>query len=153
MGFENLDWTSFDFDSLILVWFDLFTHQLSICTFELIYKTYNNEGRVYTYLTGLKQHLYINHPEMVKELTQTNTLNLGRITHVTKRLEPILGNGVITSDGPHLAHQRRIMTHEFTHDKIEVLLLSSFFLINVYSVTFWIKNVYFFKCKICCCDW
>ncbi|KAJ4870971.1 Cytochrome P450 714A2 [Raphanus sativus] len=59
---------------------------------------------------------------MVKELTQTNTLNLGRITHVTKRLEPILGNGVITSDGPHLAHQRRIMTHEFTHDKIKGII-------------------------------
>ncbi|WZZ36978.1 hypothetical protein YC2023_020379 [Brassica napus] len=51
------------------------------------------EWRVYTYSTGSKQHLYINHPEMVKELTQINTLNLASIT---KRLEPILGNGVIT---------------------------------------------------------
>jgi len=95
--------------SLILVWSNFFLIQNG------------NEGRIYTYSTGLKQHLYINHPEMVKELSQTNTLNLGRITHITKRLNPILGNGIITSNGPHWAHQRRIIAYEFTHDKIKVL--------------------------------
>lgn len=127
--YENKLWFGFRKFKLTLIvwfWFGLvylrINYKLFTCTFELIYKTYNNEGRVYTYSTGLKQHLYINHPEMVKELTQINTLNVGRITHVTKRLEPILGNGVITSNGSHWAHQRRIMAHEFTHDKIKVLL-------------------------------
>ncbi|CAA7023265.1 unnamed protein product [Microthlaspi erraticum] len=76
-------------------------------------------GRMYTYSTGLKQHLYINQPEMVKELSQTNTLNLGRITHIAKRLKPILGSGIMASNGPHWANQRRIIVHEFTHDKIK----------------------------------
>ncbi|KFK27760.1 hypothetical protein AALP_AA8G425600 [Arabis alpina] len=74
-------------------------------------------GRVYTYSTGMKQHLYMNHPEMVKELNLANTLNLGKVSYVTKRLKSILGRGVITSNGPHWAHQRRIIAPEFFLDK------------------------------------
>jgi len=76
-------------------------------------------GRVYTYSTGVKQHLYMNHPELVKELNQANTLNLGKVSYVTKRLKSILGRGVITSNGPHWAHQRRIIAPEFFLDKVK----------------------------------
>ncbi|VVB17256.1 unnamed protein product [Arabis nemorensis] len=76
-------------------------------------------GRVYTYSTGMKQHLYMNHPEMVKELNQANTLTLGKVSYVTKRLKSILGRGVITSNGPHWAHQRRIIAPEFFLDKVK----------------------------------
>ncbi|XP_023637369.1 LOW QUALITY PROTEIN: cytochrome P450 714A2 [Capsella rubella] len=98
---------------------NIISHDYSSSLFPHFAHWRKQYGRVYTYSTGLKQHLYINHPEMVKELSQTNTLNLGRITHITKRLNPILGNGIITSNGPHWAHQRRIIAHEFTHDKIK----------------------------------
>ncbi|XP_013619998.1 PREDICTED: cytochrome P450 714A2-like [Brassica oleracea var. oleracea] len=101
---------------------NIISHDYSSSLFPYFEHWRKQYGRVYTYSTGLKQHLYINHPEMVKELTQINTLNVGRITHVTKRLEPILGNGVITSNGSHWAHQRRIMAHEFTHDKIKGMI-------------------------------
>lgn len=74
---------------------------------------------MYTYSTGMKQHLYMNHPEMVKELNQANTLNLGKVSYVTKRLKSILGRGVITSNGPHWAHQRRIIAPEFFLDKVK----------------------------------
>ena len=67
----------------------------------------------------MKQHLYANHPEVVKELNQANTLNLGKVSYVTKRLKSILGRGVITSNGPHWAHQRRIIAPEFFPDKVK----------------------------------
>ncbi|CAN8252235.1 unnamed protein product [Cochlearia groenlandica] len=79
-------------------------------------------GRVYTYSTGLKQHLYMNHPEVVKELNQANTLNLGKVSYVTKRLKSVLGRGVITSNGPHWAHQRRIIAPEFFLDKVKCMV-------------------------------
>ncbi|XP_010541542.1 PREDICTED: cytochrome P450 714A1-like isoform X2 [Tarenaya hassleriana] len=76
-------------------------------------------GRVYTYSTGLRQHLYMNDPELVKELNVTNTLSLGKVSYVAEKLRPILGRGVITSNGPHWAYQRRIIAPEFFMNKVK----------------------------------
>ncbi|KDP33461.1 hypothetical protein JCGZ_07032 [Jatropha curcas] len=75
-------------------------------------------GLIYTYSTGLKQHLYINDPEMVKEMNQSISLDLGKPTYMTKRLQPMLGNGVIRSNGHLWAQQRKIIAPEFFKDKV-----------------------------------
>ncbi|PKI33894.1 hypothetical protein CRG98_045724, partial [Punica granatum] len=75
-------------------------------------------GPVYTYSTGARQHLYINQPELVKELNQCFTL-LGKPSYLTKRLAPMLGNGILRSNGPSWAQQRKIVAPEFFMDKVK----------------------------------
>ncbi|KAI3517520.1 hypothetical protein L1887_16735 [Cichorium endivia] len=76
-------------------------------------------GSIYTYSTGNKQHLYVNDPELVKEMNQSITLGLGKPSYVTKRLSPLLGNGILRSNGQFWVHQRKIIAPEFFMDKVK----------------------------------
>ena len=79
-----------------------------------------NAGPVYTYSARNKQHLYINDPELVKEMNQSITLGLGKPSYITKRLSPLLGNGILRSNGHFWVHQRKIIAPEFFMDKVKV---------------------------------
>ncbi|KAF3433237.1 hypothetical protein FNV43_RR24339 [Rhamnella rubrinervis] len=76
-------------------------------------------GLIYTYSTGMRQHLYINQAELVKEMNQCITLDLGKPSYVTKRLAPMLGNGILRSNGHSWAQQRKIVAPEFFMDKVK----------------------------------
>lgn len=62
----------------------------------------------------------MNHPELVKEMSQSISLELGKPSYVTKRLEPMLGNGILRSNGQFWARQRKIVAPEFFMDKVKV---------------------------------
>ncbi|KAL2249001.1 cytochrome P450 714A1 [Sesamum indicum] len=76
-------------------------------------------GPIYTYSTGNKQHLYVNHPELVKEMNHCVSSDLGKPSYVTKQLAPILGNGILRSNGHIWAQQRKIVAPEFFMDKVK----------------------------------
>ncbi|XP_055827172.1 cytochrome P450 714A1-like isoform X2 [Solanum dulcamara] len=76
-------------------------------------------GPVFTYSTGNKQHLYVNQPELVKEMNQSISLDLGKPSYVTKRLAPMLGNGILRSNGHIWAMQRKIVAPKFFMDKVK----------------------------------
>ncbi|CAL0319599.1 unnamed protein product [Lupinus luteus] len=76
-------------------------------------------GLLYTYSTGMKQHLYVNQPELVRELNQCITLDLGKPTYITNKLAPLLGNGILRANGLSWAHQRKLVSAEFFMDKVK----------------------------------
>ncbi|GFP86639.1 cytochrome p450 714a1 [Phtheirospermum japonicum] len=76
-------------------------------------------GPIYTYSTGNKQHLYVNHPELVKEMNHCLSSELGKPCYITKRLAPMLGNGILRSNGHIWAQQRKIVAPEFFMDKVK----------------------------------
>ncbi|KAM2975522.1 hypothetical protein FF1_001678 [Malus domestica] len=76
-------------------------------------------GPVYTYSTGMRQHLYVNNPELVKEMNQCMSLDLGKPSYVSKRLAPMLGNGILRSNGIVWSQQRKIVAPEFFSDKVK----------------------------------
>jgi len=78
-----------------------------------------NVGLMYTYSNGMRQHLYINQAELVKEMNQCVTL-LGKPSYVSKRLKPLLGNGIIRSNGHFWSQQRKIIAPEFFMEKVKV---------------------------------
>ncbi|XVE86005.1 hypothetical protein DITRI_Ditri18aG0001200 [Diplodiscus trichospermus] len=80
-----------------------------------------NAGPIYTYSTGTRQHLYVNQPELVKEMNQCISLDLGKPSYITKRLAPMLGNGILRSNGLIWAQQRKIIAPEFFMDKVKVV--------------------------------
>lgn len=69
----------------------------------------------------MRQHLYISQAELVKEMNQCITLDLGKPSYVTKRLAPMLGNGILRSNGHSWAQQRKIVAPEFFMDKVKVI--------------------------------
>ncbi|QCE15416.1 cytochrome P450 714A1-like [Vigna unguiculata] len=76
-------------------------------------------GLLYTYSTGMKQHLYINQPDLVREMNQCITLVLGKPTYLTKKLEPMLGNGILRANGISWSQQRKLVAAEFFMDKVK----------------------------------
>ncbi|ESW08385.1 hypothetical protein PHAVU_009G041200 [Phaseolus vulgaris] len=79
-------------------------------------------GLLYTYSTGLKHHLYVNQPDIVKEINKCMTLDLGKPTYLTSKLAPLLGNGILRSNGVSWAQQRKLVAAEFFMDKVKVLV-------------------------------
>ncbi|EEF30573.1 cytochrome P450, putative [Ricinus communis] len=76
-------------------------------------------GRVYTYTTWSKQHLYVGEPELMKALNLNTSLDLGRSTHLSNSIEPMVGNGIIRANGPYWAHQKKLIAPEFFLHKIK----------------------------------
>ncbi|XP_047172016.1 cytochrome P450 714A1-like [Vigna umbellata] len=76
-------------------------------------------GLLYTYSTGLKQHLYVNQPDLIKELNHCITLVLGKPGYLTNKLAPMLGNGVLRANGNSWAQQRKLVAAEFFMDKVK----------------------------------
>lgn len=63
-------------------------------------------------------------------MNQSITLGLGKPSYVTKRLSPLLGNGILRSNGHFWVHQRKIIAPEFFMDKVKVP--PYFSLLNLY---------------------
>ncbi|KAG5036009.1 hypothetical protein JHK87_010919 [Glycine soja] len=76
-------------------------------------------GLLYTYSTGMKQHLYVNQPDLVREMNQCITLDLGKPTYITNKLAPMLGNGILRANGLSWAQQRKLVAAEFFMDKVK----------------------------------
>uniref|UniRef100_A0A7N0UH21 Cytochrome P450 n=1 Tax=Kalanchoe fedtschenkoi TaxID=63787 RepID=A0A7N0UH21_KALFE len=79
-------------------------------------------GSLYMYSTGSRHHLYINDPELVKEMNLLVTLSLGKPTYVTRTLTSMLGNGILRSNGQLWALHRKIIAPEFYMDKVKGMM-------------------------------
>jgi len=88
---------------------------------NLVHDLFLFSGLVYTYSTGMKQHLYVNEPDLVREMNQCITLNLGKPSYITNKLAPMLGNGILRANGHSWAQQRKLVGAEFFMDKVKVL--------------------------------
>ena len=59
----------------------------------------------------------VNHPDLVEELFVTNHRSVGR-GWLTSSMRYLLGNGLVTADGPLHLRQRRLMQPQFHHRRI-----------------------------------
>lgn len=80
-------------------------------------------GGMYTFSAGSQQHLFVNRPELMKELKMHKSLDLGKPEYLSKALEPMLGNGIIKANGQQWAHQRRLIAPEFFPHKVKVIVV------------------------------
>jgi len=69
---------------------------------------------------GLETALLLNRPEQIEHVLQRHHRKY-RKTRLIAKLEPVLGKGLLTSDGDQWASQRRLMQPAFHRRKIEAL--------------------------------
>ncbi|KAK8670020.1 hypothetical protein V6N13_104786 [Hibiscus sabdariffa] len=101
---------------------DIIAHDFTSSLFPYFVQWRKEFGPVYTYSTGTRQHLYVNQAELVKEMNQCISLGLGKPSYITKRLAPMLGGGILRSNGLIWAQQRKIIAPEFFMDKVKVMV-------------------------------
>jgi len=77
-------------------------------------------GSIYLYSTGSIHALFVTDPDMVKELANCKSLELGKPIYLQKELGALLGMGILTSNGDLWAHQRKVIAPEFFMDKVKV---------------------------------
>ncbi|XP_019451530.1 PREDICTED: cytochrome P450 714A1-like isoform X1 [Lupinus angustifolius] len=77
-------------------------------------------GSIYMYSTGMKQHLYVEDAALIKEMNLFRSLDLGRPSHFTESLKPMLGtSGILTNNGFKWSFQRNLISPEFFLSKIK----------------------------------
>ena len=79
-------------------------------------------GPIFLYSSGNIQLLCITDPDMVKEISLCTSLSLGKPSYLSKDRGPLLGQGILSSDGSIWAHQRKIIAPELYIDKVKVNL-------------------------------
>ncbi|KAI3468370.1 hypothetical protein Pfo_025033 [Paulownia fortunei] len=79
-------------------------------------------GPLYTFSLGKTQILCVNTPELVKEITTSTSQDLGMPSYRQKELGPLLGRGILTSNGSLWARQRKIIAPELFMDKVKGMI-------------------------------
>ncbi|KAK4488562.1 hypothetical protein RD792_004328 [Penstemon davidsonii] len=82
----------------------------------------NEYGPTFVYSTGNIQLLCITNLDIIKELSLYTSLNIGKPSYLSTEQGPLLGRGILTSNGPYWAHQRKIIAPEFYLDKVKSLV-------------------------------
>lgn len=77
-------------------------------------------GATFLYSTGTIQLLCVTDAEMVKEMSLCISLNLGKPSYLSTERGPLLGRGILSSNGPYWAHQRKIIAPEFYLERVKV---------------------------------
>jgi len=69
---------------------------------------------------GNRQILCVSQPDIVRDITTCTSLDLGKPSYQQKQLGPLLGQGVLTSNGTTWVHQRKILAPELYMEKVKV---------------------------------
>ncbi|KAL9245229.1 hypothetical protein vseg_018905 [Gypsophila vaccaria] len=99
VGSISHDWTSISFPHLKL-WQNLY-------------------GRMFIYSTGSRQSISISDPNIIKEMTQNTSLDLGKPSYLSKERGPLFGHGVVSASGSFWQYQRKLISPEFFPDKVK----------------------------------
>ncbi|KAM7521955.1 hypothetical protein LguiA_011857 [Lonicera macranthoides] len=76
-------------------------------------------GENFMFALGNTQILLVTQPDMVREITTCTSLDLGKPSYQAKERGSLLGQGILTSNGPYWAHQRKIIGPELYMEKVK----------------------------------
>ncbi|KAL9177111.1 hypothetical protein ABFS82_01G037300 [Erythranthe guttata] len=79
-------------------------------------------GPVYAFSLGKMQIVYVNDPDLVKEIATSTSMDLGKPSYQQTELGPLLGHGILTLNGSVWARQRKIMAPQLFMDKVKGMM-------------------------------
>ncbi|XP_052207737.1 cytochrome P450 714C2-like [Diospyros lotus] len=95
------------------------THDYADCLLPFLPQWRKKYGKFFMFAFGNKQILHVARADLVKEITKSTSINLGRPSHNQKEMGPLLGEGILTSNGPLWQYQKKILGPELHMDKIK----------------------------------
>ena len=75
-------------------------------------------GDVARYRLGIYTGYLVNHPDYIQHVLQLNHQNYSKENYTYQMLRPVLGKGLLTSDGPHWLRQRRLIQPAFKRKRL-----------------------------------
>lgn len=120
--------------ALLLPLFDKWTNEygILICTliFQIVWVIWESPffnylvwtGQVFMFSLGTIQILCVNQPDIVREVTVCTSLDLGKPAYQLKHIGPLVGQGILTSNGTKWVHQRKILAPELYMEKVKVYI-------------------------------
>ena len=75
-------------------------------------------GDMVSFRLGHKRHVLVSHPRLIEEVLVTQNQKFGK-HYALQFLRPVLGNGLLTSEGKFWLRQRRRMQPSFHRQRIE----------------------------------
>ena len=75
-------------------------------------------GDMVSFRLGLKKHVLVSHPRLIEEVLVTQNQKFGK-HYALQFLRPVLGNGLLMSEGKFWLQQRRRMQPAFLRQRIE----------------------------------
>ncbi|KAF8039147.1 hypothetical protein BT93_B1636 [Corymbia citriodora subsp. variegata] len=113
------------------------THNCSSKLFPYLDRWRQQYGSVFMFSMGNIQTLYVYDVEAVREISTCTSLDFGKPSYQLKAMGPLLGQGILTSNGAKWAHQRKILAPELFADKVKgminLMVESSITLVNSWS--------------------
>ena len=79
-------------------------------------------GSTFMFSLGNVQILHMSDPEVVREISICTSLDFGSPSFQSKAFAPLFGQGIVTSNGPTWAHQRKILAPELYMNKVKVYI-------------------------------
>ncbi|KAF8364680.1 hypothetical protein HHK36_033360 [Tetracentron sinense] len=98
------------------------THNCGASLFPFFDQWRKEYGPIFMFSLGNIQLLYVNQPEVVKEISTCTSLDLGKPSYQHKERGPLLGQGILTSNGAIWAHQRKILAPELYMEKVKGMM-------------------------------
>ncbi|XP_027933569.1 cytochrome P450 714C2-like [Vigna unguiculata] len=97
-------------------------HNCAALLLPIFDKWRDQYGQVFMFSLGTTQILCVNHPDIVREVTVCTSLDLGKPAYQLKQLGPLVGQGILTSNGTKWVHQRKILAPELYMEKVKGMM-------------------------------
>ncbi|KAI6687017.1 hypothetical protein NL676_032930 [Syzygium grande] len=97
-------------------------HDCAAVLFPFFNKWRKQYGDTFAFSLGNTQIVHANQPDVVREITTCTSLDLGKPSYQFKERGPLMGQGILTSNGPHWAHQRKILAPELYMEKVKGMI-------------------------------
>ncbi|KAL5759020.1 hypothetical protein ACOSP7_021631 [Xanthoceras sorbifolium] len=97
-------------------------HNVAASLFPFFEQWRRQYGEVFVFSLGNTQILYVTQPDVVREIITCTSLDLGKPSYQQKELGPLLGQGILTSNGAAWAHQRKILAPELYMTKVKGMM-------------------------------
>ncbi|KAJ9676382.1 hypothetical protein PVL29_025082 [Vitis rotundifolia] len=98
------------------------THNCAAALFPFFEQWRNKYGQVFMFSLGNIQILHVNQPDIVREITTCTSLDFGKPSYQQRELGPLLGQGILTSNGAVWAHNRKILAPELYMEKVKGMI-------------------------------
>ncbi|CAK9144620.1 unnamed protein product [Ilex paraguariensis] len=76
-------------------------------------------GELFVFSLGNSHIVYVNQPDLIKEITTHTTYDLGKPSYHRKEFGPLLGDGILTTNGPTWAYHRKVLAPELYMEKVK----------------------------------